>query len=453
MEKLLYVIRQISQQPWLIDPSFVESHYPLLRAIAEGRVSEFMQLWQAQANTGAQEPLRLPVAVAGDLENRTFANSLAEAPQGSKSLIRVEGAIMKKDYCGSPGTATLAAQLTAADRHDNIAGHMLILDSPGGTIDGTKAFADVIAQTSKPVVVFVDQLAASAGYWIASAADEIIAINETAMIGSVGTMIRLMDSRKRYEAMGMVEHVINSDKSKDKNRAYNEVFAGNYKPIKEELLNPLNEIFLQAVRSNRPEVDEKALSAKVFLAADAMRMGLIDHIGNFDFALQRLESLIDERAGQVSNISNPAASLAEKPETDMFAKNKFPLLAAMAAILADQQAFSEEQLNDVNQELDKNGVTGYTLVPDTELQSNEDTQAQQTATITGLEQQVAQLTAERDAAEAKAAEFGAKPGANHSQPGNGKGDKIEPTEAELSQEQMDALPHNQEIDNNPLFNK
>lgn len=449
MEKLFYVIRQITQGAWLIDPGAVESHYPLLRAIAEGRVHDFIALWQASQSAGATDQAQasaLPVAVSS-LHDQQYYTSLAEAPAGSKSLIRIEGAIMKRDYCGTPGTATLAAQLLAADKHENISGHMIIFDSPGGTVDGTMALAEAIKNTKKPVIGFVDQMQASAAYWIGSACNELVAINETALIGSIGTMIRLTDSSGRQQAQGVKEHIINADTSPDKNGVHAEAFKNNYTPIKEELLNPLNEIFLSSVRANRPGVNEKALTGKVFLAQDALSLNLINHIGNFEFALERLEALILERQSAPPLSVNNAFNQIEQQE--MFTKNKFPKLLALATLTAVDEA----TLNAVNEELAENNISAFTLVSDSALQADQDAATAFAARITELEAANSELTAERDAAQALAIEYGAKPGAKHTETALPEGDAIELTEEQLQQKAIDELPHNRAVDNNPLFRR
>lgn len=74
---------------------------------------------------------------------------------------------------------------------DEIKGIILDIDSPGGTIFGSQAIADGVAEykekTGKPVIAFVSGMAASGGYWSAASADEIMADSGTA-IGSIGVI-------------------------------------------------------------------------------------------------------------------------------------------------------------------------------------------------------------------------------------------------------------------------
>ena len=60
--------------------------------------------------------------------------------------------------------------MAEADGNANIIGHILYTNTPGGSAAGVEKFAEFITGLSKPVVAFVDGMACSAGYWLASAA-------------------------------------------------------------------------------------------------------------------------------------------------------------------------------------------------------------------------------------------------------------------------------------------
>lgn len=431
-----YIISQLLRGAWLIDPAHAQARWPFVQSYLNGDFKALsITIEQEDKDSGM-------AAFAGGLEEREYYSNLDEAPQGSISLTRLEGEVMKQGYCMA-GTAELKQRLAAADRHPNVSGHMLILDSPGGTVDGTKEFADAIKATTKPIVAYVDGLAASAAFWLASAADEIIASSDTTMLGSIGTMISFVDFSAAYEEFGIKQHNIYADKSTDKNQTYHEAIKGNYKPIKEESLNPINEIFLNAVRTNRKDISEKALTGKMFLAQDAIAMGMTDAVGDFEFALSRLEALM----------SNTQIPISQTTNSTMFSKNKFPKLSA----LANQETLSDEALEAASQELQAAGISNATIVADTALESMTAESgrlsgelATATARVATLQQtiavqtqSIASLTAERDAAQALATEYGAQPGASHTEPVKPEGDQLEEDD---NQTLIDSLPHNQVAD-------
>jgi len=103
-------------------------------------------------------------------------NSLSDAPQRSIAVIPLSGPLMKNDQsCGPIGMATIGNYIKEADSNPNIDGIILKIDSPGGTVDGTVALAEIVSNTSKPIIAFADGLIASAALWIGASADEIIA--------------------------------------------------------------------------------------------------------------------------------------------------------------------------------------------------------------------------------------------------------------------------------------
>jgi len=118
---------------------------------------------------------------------------------------------MKEDMvCGPAGTATLGRIIQQADNNPNISAIVLHIDSPGGTVDGTEALANIIRNTNKPVVAFADGLMASAALWIGSAANEIIASTDTDEIGSVGVIMRFADWQPHWEKPALTRQQVSA---------------------------------------------------------------------------------------------------------------------------------------------------------------------------------------------------------------------------------------------------
>lgn len=209
---------------------------------------------------------------------------------GEVLILPVSGAMMKHDSCFSSGTASLAAEIIRANANHSIASIVLILDTPGGSVDGTEAFSNVIAQSKKPVVAYAE-LAASAGYWAGSSAKEIVLSGETAGVGSIGTMAILRDRRAFLEANGSKEIVIFASRSTDKNKSSIDALDGKTEAYRKEFLDPLNAVFLGAVETNRAgKIDTKkedVLTGKMYFGSNAVRVGLADKIGSLDYAVKR----------------------------------------------------------------------------------------------------------------------------------------------------------------------
>lgn len=215
--------------------------------------------------------------------------SITEAPKGSIAIIELNGPMMKADQdCGPAGTATIAEWIKQADANPNIDGIILKVDSPGGTVDGTEALGRTIKSTRKPIVGFVDGLAASAGYWAVSNCHEIIANGKTAEVGSIGVMCSFADVKPVLEKAGVKFHEAYASASTEKNRSYRDALAGDYSKLTEEL-DALNSIFQSTVRGNRPNAKEAVFAGATYLANEAKKMGLIDRIGTLDDAIQAVK--------------------------------------------------------------------------------------------------------------------------------------------------------------------
>lgn len=215
-----------------------------------------------------------------------------EAPENSISIINVSGAVTKYDqFCGPSGVETKLNLLQRADKNKNIVAHILNFDTPGGEGYAARAFAEGIRNIEKPVYSFVSDLSASAGVFISSATDGIIANSKYARFGSIGTYVTVADFEKYWEKEGIRLIDIYADKSADKNRDYYEAIKGNTSLIKKDV-NKFNELFLSSVKEYRGDKlqakEEEWGSGKLFFADEALKIGLIDGIGTFDELVKQI---------------------------------------------------------------------------------------------------------------------------------------------------------------------
>lgn len=304
------LLLQLVRGLWLMEPTSAQAYYPVVKALLTGAKVDYSALMpQANAFQTSDAPDFGKFKAQNELYTREF-NCMAlqmneasayspnyfygfdKAPKNSVALIPVHGAVMKYDYCGAQGTTTLGRWIQEANNHPNIIGTILSIDSPGGSANGTEDFSRLILNSEKPVVAFTHGMMCSAAYWIGSACKEIIASNNTVMVGSIGTYLTLEDWSDALAQEGIKVHEIYADKSKDKNADVKEAFAGNYTPIKESLINPMNESFLASVKKNRYGKGLKSaevLTGKVFMGQQAIDNGLIDRIGTLADAVKAVQ--------------------------------------------------------------------------------------------------------------------------------------------------------------------
>lgn len=221
-----------------------------------------------------------------------------EIPEGSVGIVRCIGPMYKYGSWFHWGSDELVAMATRFDNDPRIVGQVWWDDSGGGSTSSVAPYHNFLKNKKKPVVSLVDTCG-SANLWKNSGTDYIMAENDsTSLIGSIGIMATLYNNKKHLEELGVVEHVIESSLSEDKNKAYKLAMEGKYELIREELLDPMARKFQEDIRATRPNLKEVegVLTGKVFYSPEAVELGLIDGIGNLDAAIDFVKFLASARS-------------------------------------------------------------------------------------------------------------------------------------------------------------
>jgi len=316
-------VSELLAKKWAIDINYARAWYPTLIQMLHGSRSvvfggeehtDTRDLGKSRADS--MPYFAFPGEDTWNFEGNLLKDikSLENLPEGTVAIIPVKGPIMREDGWSSYGTESKTKFLKAIYDIPNIKGVVLDLNSGGGEVDGTMTFANVIKNRNKPVVALVNSIAASAAYWIAQNADTILMNDSTAQVGSIGVMMTFIDDQKYWEDMGIKWVDIIADKSQDKNKGYFDALKGKYQTIKNESLNPLREMFAQAVidaRGTKIDLEaENVLSGKMYFASatasgnkSAIQVGLADGIGDMEAAINQVLKLA-ETAKYVRQTSN-----------------------------------------------------------------------------------------------------------------------------------------------------
>ena len=343
------ILSALLRSAWAIDERFAIAHGGIVAGLLNGM--EFQP-----AIKPAEAANSLPFYISEDFEE-IEASDLTISNSNSIAVIPVRGTLMKEDESDceyfQAGMRTLSERVLEADRDPNVIGIILYIDSPGGTVDGTKAFSETIKSCKKPTVAFVDGIMASGALWIGTSARCVIAQNSTTEIGSIGVMVAFADMQPVWEKEGVKFHRINADQSKDKNKNFTDALAGDYAGIKKEELNPLADQFIAAVKANRPNISNSVFTGKVYFAEEALSLGLIDQIGSFETAV----TAVSEMAPQ-QNLQNKPSAISKKPKQiskTMLAPTLIALLQVEAIeSTADGVFLSIENIQAIENELSGN---------------------------------------------------------------------------------------------------
>lgn len=207
---------------------------------------------------------------------------------GSIAHLKLSGFMQAESGLSNPGATQLANDLRAAYSNKNISAIILEVNSGGGEVLAGDIIQTAVSERNKPVIAY-GWLVGSAAYKAVSGADEIIAANESSRFGSIGAM-SVLDKRKLEEFKASSEEIY-SDASKGKNAAFRMALDGDMSGFK-QLVNEATDNFHGIVKKNRnlkgsQSKIQETLDGSMFYADDAKGRGLVDSIGNLNFAISR----------------------------------------------------------------------------------------------------------------------------------------------------------------------
>ena len=291
-------------------------------------------------------------------------NQNTKIKEGRVAVLSLKSPIVKyNQFWGAVGTTSMIRALQSISSEKDIAGVVLDIDSGGGQAYGTPVFHDFIKNYPKPVVAYTDGLMCSAAYHIASASSYIIANKRADSIGSIGAYMHLIDLEGIKEKEGAKVHKFYATKSEEKNAAFEEVLKGNYDRYTKEVLDPLVDEFIDDIKNSRPSIDEKVFKGASYNAEESLKNGLIDHIGLFEDAINKvfeLSSLKDKVEEQKENQNTNENNLIMEE-----IQNNLPVLSTLlgkegglklsSKFFSDKRGLflTDEQLGVIENELDE----------------------------------------------------------------------------------------------------
>jgi ClpP class serine protease len=422
------LISEIFNQPWSIEKQY-----------AQGLAMSALGVFRS----GLRPASAAKMEVAYALTQSDRSRQDKEIQPGSVGVVTIDGPIVKNsDYSyGIKGTEDAAKELVEMDNNPNIIANILVLNSGGGAVYAIKPLTDAINGLSKPLVIYSKEYLCSAALRIAVHGQYIMVYHPQAIIGSLGTMSSFQNMEPMFEKWGMEFHEIYATLSTLKNKTFNDALEGKYDRMKERMLDPMNEDFIAEVKALRGDKiskkDAGIYAGETYMAVEAAKLGLIDEVGSFDAAIQKAFELAQ---------NNPQ----NKNNTNM----KFEKITA----LAGKAEPSQEEFEHANAELTEAGITGATLVPESLITEAANVTTERdalvkeketlTTSLTTATGKVSSLETENAGLKAKLAQGPAAvaPVVESKDP------VTEKTADEITADEIAALPHNQALANNPLFN-
>lgn len=252
---------------------------------------------------------------------------------------------------GAGGTSTerVGASFRQAIADPNVKAIVLNVDSPGGSVSGVQALADEIfkARGKKPIIAQVNSLAASAAYWIAAAADEIV-MTPGAQVGSIGVYATHKDVSAAAEKEGVKVTFISAGKFKVEGNPF-EALNSEAASAMQSMVDSYYVDFVSAVARGRGVSAEDVRGGfgqgRVVKDKAAVKEGMADRIDTLDGTLKRISSNrpSSRAARALSPIATPdslgkqsfEARVSEDGSRKCYAMNPWPASMLVSELLID----------------------------------------------------------------------------------------------------------------------
>ena len=207
-------------------------------------------------------------------------------------VIRLEGAIMPSGRRGGLSAAGLDPLLTRAFASRRTKAVAFVINCPGGSPVQSSLIAKRICQLAKrhqtPVLAFVEDVAASGGYWLACVADEIYA-DPSSILGSIGVVSASFGFEDAIEKLGIRRRAHTAGKNKLRLDPFQEEKPEDVAWLK-DVQSQIHAEFrahVTAWRGKKLKADEETLmNGEVWLGREALELGLIDGLGTLEQVLQ-----------------------------------------------------------------------------------------------------------------------------------------------------------------------
>lgn len=249
------------------------------------------------------------VAVFAAGQKGIFTEEVIQAgPRTTKiAVIRLEGIIDGQQ------AEDLYQQMKVARKDERVKGLIIRVNSPGGTISGSDQIYNEILKyrqdEEKPVVAFMQGVAASGGYYTSVACERIIA-EPTTITGSVGVIAGHFVLQELLEnKLGIQPVVFKSGEKKDWPSPFEAVTDEQRQYIEDKLIGPAYKRFVQVVADGRGELTltdvERLADGSIYSVHEALDEKLIDEIGYLDEAIELVKSLAGVEEAQVVEYEKP----------------------------------------------------------------------------------------------------------------------------------------------------
>lgn len=300
--RYLHVLASYARQVWALEP---------------GILADMTAVLLLRARSGVVDT----EARVSDTRSREVAKA-----EGAVAVLPVFGVLAQRmsemdQMCsGGSSVENLSRNFRALVASDDVKAIILHIDSPGGSTFGIEEFGAQIreARGIKPIIAVIDSLGASAAYWIASAADEIV-VTPGGVGGSIGVYAVHEDISAALEQAGIKPTLIKEGEFKAETNPLGPLSDAGRAQIEMMVAEAAGK-FRSAVAENRgvsqKAVVEKFGDGKVFGAAEMVRRGMADKVATLQDTIERFSTPSKKQSGAAR--SRQAFAKGENPDIRTF---------------------------------------------------------------------------------------------------------------------------------------
>lgn len=213
----------------------------------------------------------------------TTSGRLASLQVGNKvALVKIEGLLVSSE--------TIVDEINGYAEDSSIKAVIVRVDSPGGGVVASQEIYNALRNArgeGKKIIISMGTVAASGGYYIAAAADKIVA-NPGSLTGSIGVKMEFANMEKLLEKIGVRGMVVKAGEYKDIGSPYREMTAEEQKLL-QAVIDDVHSQFIEAVATGRnlAEADVRGLAdGRIFTGRQALQLKLVDQLGDLEDAIR-----------------------------------------------------------------------------------------------------------------------------------------------------------------------
>ncbi len=262
-------------------------------------------------------------------------------------VVNIRGEISESSdnsaFSSKQNASSIARRIRELADKKEVKALLLDINSPGGTVAAVQDIYNALnyfRSQKKPVVALMRDVAASGGFYIAMAADKIVAQPGT-MTGSIGVIMQTTNAQELLKKIGVDFNAVKSGQNKDIGAIYKEL-TPEQQLLLQEMIDETYQQFFEAVRKGRPNIDVNTLrvyaDGRIFTGAKAQTLGLIDGLGGEEKAKEYLSELtgikdikiLNQKSKFMEDFFLPFSNLAESSlALKQITKPQTPALAYM----------------------------------------------------------------------------------------------------------------------------